>query len=409
MFSCIARSPIYSHVDTTMNGLSSIRAYGSENEFQKQFESFQDTHSSIWFHLISSSRCVGLCMDWMTTIFITSIIAVVLYQDSAPGGDVGLMISAGLMLAGLTQWGVRQSCEFESQMTAVERIVEYKDLEQEASAKSVLLMPPTDWPEHGSIQFEEVYLSYDDPGTRNKPVLKNLTCKIEGGEKIGIVGRTGAGKSSTISILFRLTEPSGKVSIDQIDIQKIGLDDLRKKISIIPQDPVIFSGSVRYNLDPFEEYSDASLWTALEKVQLKSCVMNFNAKLDQPLAEDGANLSVGQKQLICLARAILRNNKILILDEATANVDYYTDNLIQSQLRNEFSDCTVLTIAHRLNSIIDMDRVMVLDAGNIVEFDKPYVLLKAKGHFYRMCKLTGEAMFTHLYKAAKNAHQNNTF
>lgn len=195
----------------------------------------------------------------------------------------------------------------------------------------------------------------------------------------------------------------GAIRIDGIDISSIGLDDLRRQISIIPQDPVIFSGTVRYNLDPFSEYPDHALWSALEKVQLKSTVDHFNGKLDAKLSDSGGNLSVGQRQLICLARAILRRNKILICDEATSNVDHVTDGLIQRTIRSEFSSCTVLTIAHRLNTIIDCDRVLVLDAGEILEFDSPYNLLKTRGHFYKMCTKTGKAIFAHLYQQAKRA------
>jgi len=391
-------------VSTTINGLASIRAYGAQAAFEKQFYAYQNDHSATWFIFVSSSRAMGLLMDWISTFYIIIITVSVMMSTGMLGGDAGLAISSGLLLAGMTQWGIRQSAEFESQMTSVERIVEYQDLIQEAPAESKKNAKPfAQWPTSGQIEFDHMSLAYG--GNFEKPVLKSITCTIKGGEKVGIVGRTGAGKSSIIAALFRMTEPTGAIRIDGVDIQSIGLDDLRKKISIIPQDPVVFSGTVRYNLDPFNEYPDADLWAALEEVQLKTQVDNFNGKLEAKLSESGSNLSVGQRQLICLARAVLRRNKILILDEATANVDHQTDNLIQDTIRSEFANCTVITIAHRLNTIIDCDRVLVLDAGEILEFDIPYRLLKNKRAFYDMCKKTGASMYTHLLQLAKKAHK----
>ncbi|OTF73411.1 hypothetical protein BLA29_011377, partial [Euroglyphus maynei] len=204
------------------------------------------------------------------------------------GGSAGLAISSGLMLTGMTQWGVRQSAEFESQMTSVERIVEYQDLPKEPPAESTPeKRPPIEWPTKGTIEFDHMYLQY---AGSDKQVLKNIDCIIHSGEKIGIVGRTGAGKSSIIAALFRLTEIEGSIRIDGVDTKSIGLNDLRRKLSIIPQDPVVFSGSVRYNLDPFNEYSDDNIWKALEDVQLKAQVNNYKEKLSALITESGSNL-----------------------------------------------------------------------------------------------------------------------
>lgn len=216
-----------------------------------------------------------------------------------------------------------------------------------------------------------------------------------------MVGRTGAGKSSIIQSLFRLAENEGQIFIDGIDIGVIGLHDLRKKISIIPQEPVLFSGSLRFNLDPFEERSDAELWRALDQVELMTVVTAMPGGLDGKVLDGGSNFSVGQRQLLCLARAILRNNKILILDEATANVDSETDNLIQETIRQQFADCTVITIAHRLNTVMDSDRVLVVDAGEVVEYDHPFALIKAGGFFKQLLDQTGTASAMALTLIAK--------
>lgn len=253
------------------------------------------------------------------------------------------------------------------------------------------------------------------------PVLRDLTFLVEPKEKIGIVGRTGAGKSSTINALFQLSETSGSIIIDGIDITQIGLHDLRPKISIIPQEPVLFSGTMRKNLDPFEEFTDSQLWKSLEEVELKEAVQDLSLGLNSQMSEGvnfvvvdlriihliiffsgGTNFSVGQRQLVCLARAILRNNKILVMDEATANVDPQTDALIQNTIRRKFADCTVLTIAHRLNTVMDSDKVLVIDAGSVKEYDHPFVLLQDKsGIFYGMVHQTGKSVSESLYQIAK--------
>ena len=223
------------------------------------------------------------------------------------------------------------------------------------------------------------------------PVLLGVTVEVRAREKVGIVGRTGAGKSSLLQTLFRLVEPSsGRVVIDGIDTSTIGLADLRSRISVIPQNPVIFSGTVRSNLDPFGETTDADIWRALRTVELADTIDGFDLKLESVMAEDGGNLSVGQRQLMCLARAIIRGSSILVLDEATSNIDHDTDTLIQRTVRSEFKDCTVLVIAHRLTTIADLDRILVLDAGRVVEYDTPAALLREKtSTFARMVRETG--------------------
>ena len=258
-------------------------------------------------------------------------------------------------------------------MTSVERILEYVDLSSEHLSKGDK-EPAKDWPQRGEIYFNDVSFAYD----KSLPnVLHNLTFKINAGEKIGIVGRTGAGKSSIIQTLFRMAEPDGSILIDDVDIKEISLHDLRKRISIIPQEPTLFIGTVRSNLDPFSEYDDKVIWDALERVQLKETIKEtMKDGLDSEILKAGSNLSVGQKQLICLARAIIKKSKILVIDEATANVDFKTDALVQEAIRECFSDCTVLTIAHRLHTIIDSDRILCLSKGRIESFGRPIDLIE---------------------------------
>ncbi|KAI4565331.1 hypothetical protein MJT46_009674 [Ovis ammon polii x Ovis aries] len=267
------------------------------------------------------------------------------------------------------------------QMISVERVIEYTDLVKEASWE-LEYRPPPSWPNMGMISVYNVYFRHTSDGPL---VLWNMYPKFYPGQKVGIVGRTGAGKSSLIAALFRLSEPEGSIYIDDILTTSIGLHDLRKKMSVALQEPALFTGTMRENLDPFNEHTDNELWNALEEVQLKESIEGLPAKMNTELAESGLNLSVGQKQLVCLARAILRKNQILILDKATSNVDPRTDELTQKKLRERFAQCTVLTIAHRLSTVIDCERIMVLESGTRKEYSRPYNLLQNRNSlFYKM-------------------------
>ncbi|CAG9839258.1 unnamed protein product [Diabrotica balteata] len=300
----------------------------------------------------------------------------------------------------MIQFGIRASAELSSNMISVERILQYTKLDTEGPFESLpTKKAPKNWPDKGQISFKEMYLKY---APEQSPVLKNLNFEIKSGEKVGVVGRTGAGKSSLVFALFKLAPIEGSIFIDGINISDLGLNELRMNISIIPQDPVLFSSTVRYNLDPFEKHSDEILWKALENVQLTSVIHN----LSQLITKGGSNFSAGQRQLICLARAIVRNNKILVMDEATANVDMQTDTLIQETIRERFKDCTVITIAHRLNTIMDSDRILVMDAGEMMEFDHAFKLLEnSKGYFSKMVDETGLTMKQTLREMAKNDYQ----
>ncbi|XP_069495246.1 ATP-binding cassette sub-family C member 4 isoform X2 [Ambystoma mexicanum] len=396
------RSPVFSHLSSSLQGLWTIRAFKSEKRFQELFDAQQDLHSEAWFLFLTTTRWLAVRLDAICAIFVViTAFGSLLLANSLDAGQVGLALSYAVTLMGTFQWGVRQSAEVENLMISVERVLEYTQLEKEAPWESKR-PPPADWPSKGVIAFENVNFTYSLDGPL---VLKHLTATIRSKEKVGIVGRTGAGKSSLIAALFRLAEPEGKIWIDRILTSEIGLHELRKKMSIIPQEPVLFTGTMRKNLDPFGEHTDEELWNALDEVQLKEAIEELPKKIETELSESGSNFSVGQRQLVCLARAILRKNRILIIDEATANVDPRTDELIQKTIREKFAQCTVLTIAHRLNTIIDSDKILVLDAGMLKEFDEPFILLQNKESlFYKMLQQVGKAEAASLTETAKQAH-----
>ncbi|XP_058803038.1 ATP-binding cassette sub-family C member 4 isoform X2 [Phymastichus coffea] len=406
-----AKSPVFSHTNSTLSGLLTIRACRAQRMLCREFDAHQDVHTSAYFLQIATSTAFGFYLDVVSIAFVAFVTYSFVIMQSTDlfvnengkpyAGNVGLAISQSLILCGMLQYGMRMTAEAIAQMTSVERIFQFTKLEQEGPFESEPgLKPMKEWPEKGRIEFKGLYLKYSD---EEEPVLKNLSFLVEPGMKVGIVGRTGAGKSSLISALFRLTKLEGELLIDNIDAQKIGLHDLRKKISIIPQEPMLFSASLRDNLDPFHEFEDVALWAALQAVELNKSFVS----LDHSVNRGGGNLSAGQRQLLCLARAIVKKNKILVMDEATANVDPSTDALIQKTIRNKFKDCTVLTIAHRLNTIMDSDRVLVMDHGQAVEFGHPHVLLQDKvGHLSRMVQQTGNVMTQNLRMIAKKAYNN---
>lgn len=292
-------------------------------------------------------------------------------------------------------------------MTSVERINEYASIESEPPLESSPdNRPPEQWPQSGSLRFNSLTMQYT---STSAPTLRSLTFNINAKEKIGIVGRTGAGKSSIIQALFRLAHNEGAILIDGVDTATLGLHDLRSKISIIPQDPILFSGNMRSNLDPFDEKTDDEIWAALAQVELRKVITDLPGGLETKMSDGGTNFSMGQRQLVCLARAILRNNKILILDEATANVDAETDNLIQTTIRTQFADCTVLTIAHRLHTVMDSDRVLVMDAGRMVELAHPYELLSDENGFLRgLVDQTGRLTAKHLMQIAEQNYHSKS-
>lgn len=283
---------------------------------------------------------------------------------------------------------VRQSCEIETNIVSVERIKEYCEIDQEAPAHILETCPHSSWPNEGKITFK-------DYSTRYRPdlplVVHNLSFSIKAGEKVGIVGRTGAGKSSITLALFRIIEASGgSIEIDGVDISTIGLFNLRNSLSIIPQDPVLFNGDIRENLDPFATVSDDELWSALERVNLKPYIATLTGGLSSAVLQNGENFSVGQRQLICLARALIRKTRIIVLDEATSSIDVSSDAIIQKTIR-EMKECTLVCVAHRINTLMDYDRILVLDQGRVTEIGSPAELLASKGQFYSLARESGLA------------------
>ncbi|OWM63830.1 ABC transporter C family member 12-like isoform X2 [Punica granatum] len=392
----ITRSPVYAQFGEALNGLSSIRAYKAHDRMADISGKAMDYNIQFTLVNISSNRWLTIRLETLggMMIWLTATFAVMQTQNAENqaifASTMGLLLSYTLNITNLMSGVLRQASRAENSLNAVERVGTYIDLPSEAPAVIEGNRPPPGWPSSGLIKFEDVVLRYRP---ELPPVLHGISFDISPREKVGIVGRTGAGKSSMLNALFRIVEmEKGRILIDGCDVAKFGLMDLRKVLSIIPQSPVLFSGTVRFNLDPFNEHSDADLWEALERAHLKDVIRRTSFGLDAEVSEGGENFSVGQRQLLSLARALLRRSKILVLDEATAAVDVRTDALIQKTIREEFNSCTMLTIAHRLNTIIDSDRILVLDAGKVLEHDTPEKLLQNEASaFSKMVQSTGPA------------------
>ncbi|XP_042240635.1 multidrug resistance-associated protein 5-like isoform X3 [Homarus americanus] len=389
----VSRSPMFSHVSTTVNGLATINAYGKQEMFTKKFMVLFDENSSVFYLFNCAMRWLAVRLD-LLALLVTSSTAVLslLLRGSVEESYAGLALAYAAQLSGIFQYTVRLSTETEARFTSVQRINNYSTgLVSEAPAIIESKRPEVTWPKHGRISFRKVQMKYRED---TPLVLKGLTFDIDSMEKIGIVGRTGSGKSSLGVVLFRLVElAGGTIRIDGIDISTLGLEDLRSKLSIIPQDPVLFIGTVRYNLDPFGCHSDEEIWAALEQTFIKDHISNLDLKLNAPVVENGENFSVGERQLICMARALLRKSKILFLDEATASIDTETDHKIQQTLKEAFKSCTMITIAHRLNTVMSCSRVMVLDDGKVTEFDTPTALLANPSSMFAKMAAEAESTF----------------
>lgn len=402
----VSRSPIYANFQESLNGVSIIRAYGQEDRFRFLNQARIDKNMRAYHPSINANRWLAVRLEFLGSIIILSasgLAILTLKSGHLTAGIVGLSVSYSLQVTQSLNWIVRMTVEVETNIVSVERVMEYSRLTPEAPEVIESNRPAADWPQSGELKFV-------DYSTKYRPeldlVLKHINLSIKPHEKVGIVGRTGAGKSSLTLALFRIIESvSGNIEIDNVDTSKLGLADLRHKLSIIPQDSQVFEGTIRSNLDPTNCFTDDQIWRALDLSKLKEHVLKMYedslsnvgedddkiaSALEVKLSEGGSNLSVGQRQLMCLARALLIPSHILVLDEATAAVDVETDKVLQETIRSEFRDRTILTIAHRLNTILDSDRIIVLEKGEVAEFDTPENLLKKKDSlFYALCKQGG--------------------
>ncbi|KAG7390174.1 ATP-binding cassette sub- C member 8 [Phytophthora pseudosyringae] len=369
----ISRSPIFALLSETLDGLSTIRAFGVEDSFIGHNNYLLDKNQRAYFLNFTINCWLALRLEFVgTCIAAAAALSAVLAHgtDAAEGaafaGLVGVSLTFAFTVTQSLNWTVRMISQLQTQMVSIERIQSYTEMPTEAALTSNAAQKPAlDWPTTGAISFNRVDLRYR-PGLPR--VLRGLTFSVNAKEKIGIVGRTGAGKSSLIVGLMRLVElDAGSITIDGVDISKIGLHDLRSNIAIIPQDPVLFSGSVRSNLDPFDQFSDEQIWTSVKRASLQKAVTS----LDDIVDEKGSNFSVGERQLLSIARALLKRSKVILMDEATASIDPETDRQIQQSIREEFRDCTTLTIAHRINTILDSDRILVMEKGSVAEFGSP--------------------------------------
>jgi len=431
----VNRSPLFQQFGETLSGVTTIRAYGDERRFIRENLTKVNKQARPFIFLWAANRWLAFRMDLLGDFvsFFAGVFVILSYDAGLiDASDAGLSLSYAIGFADNVLWLIRLYAMNEQNMNSVERVKEYLEVEKEAEPIIEDNRPPLNWPAHGGVEF----IGYSTRYRKElDPVLKNVSLKINPREKVGIVGRTGAGKSSLTLAIFRALEAdSGKILIDNVDIGMIGLQDLREAITIVPQDPTLFTGTIRTNLDPFQLYTDDEIFAALRRVQLigpdevvvsknllpatptisfsedapagtgtsTPTATNKNIFLDlsATVAESGSNLSQGQRQLLCLARAMLKNPKVLVMDEATASIDYATDSKIQETIRELTS--TTITIAHRLATIVDYDKVLVLDHGAVVEYDHPHTLLQNEdGHFRSMCAMSGD--LDTLVKAAKKA------
>ncbi|XP_078359467.1 ATP-binding cassette sub-family C member 4-like [Oculina patagonica] len=370
----ICRTPVFSHFSETMDGLDTIRTRKAEEQFINQFYRHQDLHNRVFSLVAASARWFGVRIDFLSLIFIgvVTVGSILLSQNAAL---VGLALVYVMKTINISQIAVREFSKVESFMTSVERVVTYTSLDSEPGYTTTALQM-RNWPRDGHVIFKNVVLRYYSGGPQ---VLKNLSFEIQGKTKMGIVGRTGDGKSSIVAALLRMPEAEGEILIDDVSVKSVQLQEARRCISVLNQTPVLFRGSIRKNLDPFQNFNGSELWSVVEDVQLKSLVESIEGQLDYEISERGGNLSVGERQLLCLARTLLQQNTIVILDEPTAHVDPNTERIIWNIVHEKLKQSTVVTIAHRLNTVRHCDLILVLKEGQVAELGTYDSLLGREG------------------------------
>ncbi|XP_020522199.1 LOW QUALITY PROTEIN: ABC transporter C family member 10 [Amborella trichopoda] len=377
------KSQIANHLSESISGAIIVRAFGEEDRFSKKNLYHIDKNASPFFHNFAASEWLIFRLELLSaSVLSASALAMVLLPSGTfSSGFIGMALSYGLSLNMSLVGSIQNQCILANHIISVERINQYMHIPSEAPEVIEGIRPSPGWPNLGKVEIQDLKIRYrpDTP-----LVLRGITCTFEGGHKIGIVGRTGSGKTTLISALFRLIEPvGGRILVDGLDISKIGLHDLRSHFGIIPQEPTLFHGTVRYNLDPLSEHSDQEIWEVLGKCQLRETVRDKEDGLDVLVLEDGSNWSMGQRQLFCLGRALLKRSKILVLDEATASIDNATDSILQRTIREEFADCTVITVAHRIPTVMDCTMVLAISDGILVEYEEPSKLMQQEGSLFR--------------------------